>query len=736
LNYDLEKKPEIRFFQKSDFFEVLKIIVQNFNLPFTKMTTSPSKDNTLSLLRQALDDPIAEFHPEQWEAIETLAVKRDRLLVVQRTGWGKSMVYFLVTRLLREQGAGPTLLVSPLLALMRNQIEAAQRINVKATTINSTNQKDWQNIREQLLLNNIDLLLISPERLANDEFRENMLLPVADRIGLFVVDEAHCISDWGHDFRPDYRRIKRIIQALPPNIPVLATTATANNRVVADIQTQLGKNIKVLRGPLTRTSLQLQNIHLPTMAARLAWLAEHLPQLPGSGIVYTLTVRDSERITKFLQSVGINAQAYHSKLGEERENLEQALLKNRLKALVATSALGMGFDKPDLGFVIHYQRPGSVVHYYQQVGRAGRALSQAYGILLSGEEDQQITDYFINTAFPAQAHINEVLTALNQADDGLTIFELEKQVNLRHGQLNKVLKILLTETPAPVSKQSWRWFATPINYKVDWEKVEALKKIRHQEQQRMSEYLHTKECLMAFLARELDDPQSTPCGRCACCLQKPLIPTTFSESTASLAVQFLKQQSFQVIEPRKQWPTSDGLVQQGWKGRNIAPQYRAEQGRVLCVWGDAGWGELVKNGKQQEGHFADALVTAAVDLIQQRWQPTPRWVTCVPSLNHPTLVPDFAQRLATALKLPFVPIVHKIRPTHPQKNMQNSYQQAHNLVNAFAVEPWDGLQSAVLLVDDMVDSRWTLTIIATLLREAGSGPVFPFALAMTTPSTG
>ena len=699
------------------------------------MTTPISKDNVRILLRQALNNPTAIFHPGQWEAIETLVVKRARLLVVQRTGWGKSMVYFLATRLLREQGAGPTLLVSPLLALMRNQIEAALRINIRAATVNSTNKQDWQIIREQLLDNAVDILLISPERLANEEFREKMLLPVAESMGLFVVDEVHCISDWGHDFRPDYRRIKRIVQALPPNIPVLATTATANNRVMADITTQLG-NINALRGPLARTSLQLQNIHLPSQAARMAWLAEHLPTLPGSGIVYTLTVRDSQRVAEWLRACGIHTYAYHGELKEDRERLEQALLNNQLKALVATSALGMGFDKPDLGFVIHYQRPGSVVHYYQQVGRAGRALPQAYGILLSGTEDEQITDYFINTAFPPQAHINEVLTALNQAEEGLTIPQLEKQVNLRRNQLDKVLKILVTETPAPVSKQGRCWFATPVNYTVDWQRIEALTEIRRQEQQRMREYSHTQECLMAFLARELDDPEPTPCGRCASCLQRPLIPTTFSEQRAIEAVHFLTQHSTQIIEPRKQWPTSEGLVQQDWKGKKILQKLRAEQGRVLCVWGDAGWGEWVRHGKQQSGRFDDVLVTAAAELIQQRWRPNPapRWITCVPSLTRPTLVADFAQRLATALNLAFAPIIRKVRHTHPQKDMQNSYQQAHNLVNTFAVERWEWMQLPVLLVDDIVDSRWTLTMIAALLREAGSGPVFPFALAMTTPN--
>jgi ATP-dependent DNA helicase RecQ len=698
-----------------------------------KMIQLLSQDNALSLLRQALNNPIATFHPGQWEAIETLVAKRARLLVVQRTGWGKSMVYFLATRLLREQQMGPTLLVSPLLALMRNQIEAAQRIYVRAATINSTNPQDWQLIRDQLYRNEVDILLISPERLANDEFRETMLLPVLERMGLFVVDEAHCISDWGHDFRPDYRRIKRIIQALPPNIPVLATTATANNRVVLDIQTQLGQSLTMLRGPLARTSLYLQNIHLPSQAARMAWLAEHLPRIPGSGIIYTLTVRDSQRLAQWLQTCGINAHAYYGDLKDNRENLERALLNNQLKALVATSALGMGFDKPDLGFVIHFQRPGSVVHYYQQVGRAGRALPSAYGILLSGVEDQEITKYFIETAFPPLVHVEKILAALNQAEDGLSLPMLEQQVNLRRTQLEKVLKILVTESPSPVSKQNERWYANPVNYKVDRERIETLKQIRFQEQQRMTDYLHTNQCLMAFLARELDDPHPSPCGRCASCLQQPLLPITFAAQLEIQARQFLAQHNAQEIEPRKQWP-GDALVSHGWKG-NIPLKLRAETGYALCLWGDTGWGELVKRGKQQVGRFDDTLVTVTAELIRRRWQPNPapRWVTCVPSLNHPTLVLDFAQRLANVLRLPFRPNIRQLRPTAPQKTMENSYQQARNLANAFVVDFWEGIQQPVLLIDDMVDSKWTFTVITALLKQAGSGPVFPLALAMTTP---
>ncbi len=348
------------------------------------------KEKAKKLLRTALDDPKADFRDGQWECIEAM-LNSNRMLVVQRTGWGKSMVYFLATRMLRDAGGGFTLLISPLLALIRNQIHAAERIGIRAASINSTNPDEWEDVQKQILNDAVDILLISPERLANDSFRENVLIPVSGRVGLFVVDEAHCISDWGHDFRPDYRRIVRVLQALPPNIPVLATTATANDRVVKDVSKQLG-NLNAQRGPLVRRSLKLQNIWMSSPAARMVWLAEQLPQIPGSGIIYTLTIRDAERVAEWLRQNLIDARAYHSNI-ENREELEDRLLKNQIKALVATVALGMGFDKPDLGFVIHYQRPGSVVHYYQQIGRAGRAVDEAYGILLSGREDVDITDF-------------------------------------------------------------------------------------------------------------------------------------------------------------------------------------------------------------------------------------------------------------------------------------------------------------------------------------------------------
>jgi ATP-dependent DNA helicase RecQ len=695
---------------------------------FEHLKPDDLRNHALLLLRQALNQQPADFRDGQWEAIECLLRERSRLLVVQRTGWGKSLVYFVATRLLRDRGEGCTLLISPLLALIRNQIEAAQRIQVKAESINSDNQNDWSSIQKRLLDDQIDILLISPERLANPNFRDNILQRISNQVGLFVVDEAHCISDWGHDFRPDYQRITRILQLLPPTVPVLATTATANNRVVKDIKQQLGESLQISRGALTRASLRLQAIELPDQAARLAWLAQHLPTIPGSGIVYALTKRDTEQIANWLTSQRIDAAAYHSDLpSEHKQELEDQLLRNGLKVLVATVALGMGFDKPDLAFVIHYQRPGSVVHYYQQVGRAGRAVEQAYGILLSGIEDQEITDYFIESAFPPEAHIEHVLTALGDAEDGLSLDEMEEHLNLSKKQIEKVLKMLENTSPSPVIKQNKKYYATPIVYQPDREKIARLTQIRQEEQAQMLRYVQSKECLMLFLSQALDDPFMAPCGRCASCIGQSLLPTSYSKDLANQAVQFLQKVDYP-IKPRQKIPPR-ALATYGW--HNTIPQnLRAQEGRCLSVWGDIGWGQLVKQGKFHDGYFDDVLVEAVYQMIR-RWNPRPfpTWLTCVPSLNRPELVPNLAERLSKRLKLPFVPCIQKIRVTQPQKEMRNSFQQSRNLDGAFVINPWSGLAGSVFLIDDVIDSGWTLTILAALLRQAGSGAVFPIALA-------
>ena len=688
-------------------------------------------------LQQALNNQQADFRDSQWESIEQL-LKGNRVLVVQRTGWGKSMVYFLATKLLREQDKGPTLLISPLLSLMRNQLEAAERIGITARTINSSNKKEWQQVEDELASNQVDVLLISPERLANEDFCQNILPNMVTNIGLFVVDEAHCISDWGHDFRPDYRRIIRVLQAIPSNVPVLATTATANDRVVNDVKSQLGDNITLQRGSLVRKSLKLQNISMPNPAVRMAWLAQTILTLPGSGIVYTLTQRDAEQVAEWLQINDIDAKFYHADINEnKKEDLEQQLLNNETKVLVATVALGMGFDKPDLEFVIHFQRPASVVHYYQQVGRAGRAVNEAYGILLCGGEDDRIADYFIRTAFPPQLHISKILNALDESDNGLSVPEVQRVLNLRQSQIEKTLKFLTVESPSPITKIGIKWQvnATAASYKIDQAYVDAITAIRHTEQQQMQSYMEHSNCLMSFLQTALDDPTPEKCGQCKSCSPEMLLSETYDDDLTNQAGLFLRR-NYQPLPLRKQWPAKDMFQYSPLGAYKIPAELQPQKGRALSLWRDAGWGQLVAHGKYRTNRFSDELVTACVEMLQI-WPPDPacQWVTCIPSLNHPELVADFAARLADALGLPFIPCIEKTRQNSQQKEMENSYQQVKNLDGVFNITA-QCQTTACLLIDDMIDSGWTFTVASALLRKAGCSAVYPMALALNSPRMG
>jgi ATP-dependent DNA helicase RecQ len=678
----------------------------------------------LELLRIGCDRGDADFRDGQEEAIRHVVEGRGRLLVVQKTGWGKSFVYFIASKLLREAGLGPALLISPLLSLMRNQIEAAQRMGVRAATINSDNVDEWTAVEERLRRGDIDILLISPERLANEHFRDQVLAEIAGNLSLLVIDEAHCISDWGHDFRPHYRLLERIVRTLPSNLRLLATTATANDRVMEDLTGVLGPNLVVLRGELNRASLTLQTIRMPSQAERLAWMAEQLSTLQGSGIIYALTVKDAYRVADWLKVKGFDVEAYTGETGARREELEQALLSNRLKALVATTALGMGYDKPDLAFVIHYQAPSSVVAYYQQVGRAGRALESAHGILLSGHEEVAIADYFIGSAFPKPAEVEAVLAALEAEPNGLSIPQLLAVVNLTKGRIEKTVTALSLESPAPIAKQGVGWQLTAAALGPAFrERAERLTRLRGAELQQMQAYIDLPFGEhMAFLIKALDGDESQ-----ATQPRSPPLSTVANAELVAEAVAFLRRTSVP-IESRKQWPTG-GLPSYGLSGR-IGRELQAEEGRALCVWGDAGWGHLVRRGKYHEGRFADDLVVACANMVRQ-WgpQPFPEWVTCVPSVRHPDLVPDFARRLAEALGLPFEAVLVKAEARPEQKSMANSVQQARNLDGSLAMNGQPTPSGPVLLVDDMVDSRWTLTVSAWLLRMNGCGEVWPVVLA-------
>lgn len=680
-----------------------------------------NRSRALELLRLGTGLPRVEFRDGQEEAIRHVVEGDGPLLIVQRTGWGKSFVYFIAAKLLRERGHGPALLISPLLSLMRNQIAAAGRMGIRAETINTDNNSEWEPIEERVRAGEVDVLLISPERLGNQRFNDEVLAHISDRLGLLVIDEAHCISDWGHDFRPDYRRVERIARMLPPNIRMLATTATATDRVLEDLKSLPGLNFQVHRGDLNRPSLLLQTIRLPNQAERLAWLAERLSEIDGSGIIYTLTIRDAERVANWLCLRGFAVEAYTGESGDRRPELEQALLDNDVKALVATTALGMGFDKPDLAFVFHYQAPGSAIHYYQQVGRAGRALDKAYGVLLSGPEELDITDYFIDTAFPSRQDVEQLTAALEQAPEGLSVPQLMQRMNIRQGRIEKALQLLSLESPSPVVKEGARWQLTPsLLGEAFWERVERLTALRRKERAQMQEYVALESGHMEFLIRALDGDASqtrTPA-------LQPL-PTAVDPALTREAVAFLRRMSVP-IEPRRQWPSSSaGEMPKG----NIPDNLRASAGRALCMWEDVGWGTLVRDGKYRDGRFSDELVDACARLVQE-WAPSPApaWVVPIPSRRRPELVPEFAERLARALGLPCHPVLERTREHPEQKGMENGTYQALNVFRSLGIrsQPPPG---PVLLIDDIVDSRWTITVAAHLLRSRGSGEVWPLSLS-------
>ena len=680
------------------------------------------------LLRRGTGDSNSVFRGRQEETIRHLVDGRGRrrLLLVQKTGWGKSFVYFIAAKLLRRLGRGPVVLISPLLALMRNQIAMTERLGVRAGTINSSNTEEWGSVVERLAAGQIDILLAAPERLANDEFMSDVYSPYLSRPGMWVIDEAHCISDWGHDFRPDYRRIESLVRNLPDTVPLLAATATANDRVVEDLEEVLGPGLQVVRGGLDRPSLLLQTIEMPSPRDRLAWLAAQLPELSGNGIIYTSTIRDAERVARWLQSRGLDVHAYTGPTdSNERILLEEALIDNRVKALAATSALGMGFDKPDLGFVIHYQAPGSVIAYYQQVGRAGRGIDGAYGVLLSGREDRDIIDYFRESAFPTRDEVKEVIDALQKTKSGLSLNELRARVNIEEARLTQTLKLLELETPAPLVKHGRVYQLTPHRLSEGfWERVERLTELRRKEYKEMQEYIALSSGHMPFLIEALNGAHTETAGT----HDLTPLPADAPRGLKTAAEDFLSRDWF-LIEPRKQWPAG-GMPIYDVRGR-IDEVHRYLPGRALCMWGSGTLGRLVAQGKYADGCFSNRLVEACVKLLRE-WnpEPPPRWIACAPSRKHPTLVPGFAQRVADELGLPFRAVLEDTgRDRSQQKGMKNNIWAARNIDGAFRVDARLDKMGPVLLVDDLVDSKWTMTVCAWLLRKHGSGEVWPLALA-------
>ncbi|MCL6423745.1 DEAD/DEAH box helicase [Brachybacterium sp. JHP9] len=707
------------------------------------------------------DDSV--FHEGQFEAIAALVAEHQRALVVQRTGWGKSAVYFLSALLQRRRGAGPALIVSPLIALMRDQVAAAGRAGVQAEAISSANPTEWARIEQGLAEDSIDVLLVSPERLVNPRFREEQLPRLIARCGLLVIDEAHCISDWGHDFRPDYRRLKDLIAQMDPAVPVLATTATANSRVVADVAEQLAGSsageVLTIRGGLTRDSLRLGSLRLPSDRDRLAYLVEHLDSFPGSGIIYTLTVSAAEDIAQLLSTPQRPVRAYTGRTdAEQRAALEADLKDNRVKALVATSALGMGFDKPDLGFVIHVGAPSSPVAYYQQVGRAGRGTDQADVLLLPGEQDRAIWEYFATASMPSKESAGQVLAALSAAGSPLSTPALEARVDVKRSALEMLLKVLAVD--GAVQGVPGGWISTGEPWVYDAERYEKVARARRAEQEAMITYealsgdpsQDPAQCRMVFLARQLDDATAVPCTRCDVCLraagQSPWYPQPGEEGAAAAQVSALLDRVGVPVEPRGQWPM--GLEQVGVRDESgrapagrIPAAERSEEGRVLARLSDLGWGGQLRgllttdaDGRKVDAPVPQALGGAIVEVLKAwDWSQRPAGVVAIPSTTRPQLVSSLAHGIATIGRLEDLGQLDLAPHAEPLRATGSSAYRVRDVWDRFSVGPElaariEALAGApILLVDDEIASRWTMTIAARLLRRAGSGPVLPLALA-------
>ncbi|WP_426366644.1 RecQ family ATP-dependent DNA helicase [Streptomyces sp. E-08] len=707
-----------------------------------------------AVLARLVSDPTgrARLREDQWRAIEALVADRRRALVVQRTGWGKSAVYFVATSLLRERGSGPTVIVSPLLALMRNQVEAAARAGIRARTINSSNTEEWDTVQEEVAAGEVDVLLVSPERLNNPDFRDQVLPRLAAATGLLVVDEAHCISDWGHDFRPDYRRLRTMLADLPSGVPVLATTATANARVTADVAEQLGTgagtDALVLRGPLDRESLSLGVVRLPDAAHRLAWLADHLGELPGSGIIYTLTVAAADEVTAYLRQCGHTVSSYTGRTeNADRQQAEDDLQANRVKALVATSALGMGFDKPDLGFVVHLGSPSSPIAYYQQVGRAGRGVEHAEVLLLPGQEDEAIWRYFASVAFPPEEQVRRTIDVLAQAGRPLSLPALEPLVELRRTRLETMLKVLDVDGAVHRVKGGWESTGQPWVY--DTERYAWVARQRSAEQQAMRDYAATTGCRMEFLRRQLDDEEAAPCGRCDNCAGNRFDPKV-SVAALDAAKGELGRPGVEV-EPRKMWPTGLAAVGVDLKGR-IPPGEQSFGGRALGRLSDIGWGNrlrpLLADGTP-DGPVPDDVVQAVVHVLAD-WAKGPGgWasgapdaparpagVVTVASHRKPQLVGSLGQRIAEIGRMPLLGVVEYAPEAEELRlSRTNSAQRVVGLQRTLTVPPelagqLAGAGGPVLLVDDLSDTGWTLAVASRLLRRAGAEGVFPLVLAV------
>lgn len=657
------------------------------------------------LLREIFKLP--KFYEEQWEAIDKI-INGERVLLIEKTGYGKSLCFQFPATIFQ----GTTVIFSPLIALMRDQVKKLTVLGISARCINSeqTPEENSQIINDAKQ-GKVKILYIAPERQENNEWIE------ATRqinLSMVVVDEAHCISVWGHDFRPAFRRIINLVNLLPKGLPVLATTATATKRVEQDVAQQIGGDITTLRGNLMRDNFKLFVVNVSSEDEKLIWLGKNIGKLPGSGILYTGTRVDTEIYSKWFDNLKISSIAYNAGLdADSRVAIENGLMDNQWKCIISTNALGMGIDKPDIRFIIHTQIPQSPIHYYQEIGRAGRDGQPSYIILFYNPEDRKLPEAFIEGSRPSIKKYEKVIATIKS--ELLGERDIMRRTNLKQNQMRVIKSDLIEQgiIREVMINRSKKYEFVPNSQPLNTEVFEELRSAKTKDLDSMIQYVETTESRMKFLCDYLGDISNHTFTNCDNTGEKKvtvIIPDEWIEK-----LQKFRENYFPQLEVAS-------------KGSNIV------QGIAASYYGVSNVGAALHHSKYEGGgDFPDFLLKLVLKAFRKKFgQEQFDLVVYVPPTLSGDLVRNFATKIARVLKFPISHNLQKVRQTREQKVFENSYLKSDNVKDAFIFEvPNEVIGKRVLLIDDIFDSGATVKEVGKLLTKLGAVKIAPIVIART-----